>query len=377
MEKILKHIILPVLFGLILIFPLVNWNTGWLKDIGSSENRTLAKEPKFNLFDPNPYPTKFDSFFNDHFPLRNYFIAKLSEIKIMYLGISPLPEKVIIGKNGWMFMTMNDYETHIGRDTLSYVGIRQFTREIIRRSNFLKLRNCKYYYVIVPTKYSIYPEYLPGYFKLAKYYTLSDQIKDALSKAGIAVIDLRDELIKSKAGDLKGEDLFLKSDNHWNGMGGYAASCAIINRIRDDFSTVAPPLPLDSFDIYRRESMGGNLAHMINLQDKFIDKQVKLICKSRKVTYGIKKGYKIPPDFSAEFEIVKQCNAGSRLKAMIIRDSFGDEMIPVFSANFYQSIYIFDKWAYGLNEEIVNSEKPDIFIQMPIESLADNIWKNL
>jgi alginate O-acetyltransferase complex protein AlgJ len=377
LEKILKHIILPVVFALFLVLPIVNRYTGWPMDIENSENRALAEKPIFDLCDLEPFPVKFDSFFNDHFPLRNYSIAKLSEIKSIHFGISPLPDKVIIGKQGWLFMKVNDYETYMGRDTLSYIEIRRLAREILRRSNYLKALNCKYYYVLVPTKFSVYPEYLPGYFAMNKPHTLTDQIKEVFTKSGIAVIDLREELKKSKSELLNGEDLFLKSDNHWNGMGGYAASYAIINRLRQDFPVIQPPLPLDSFNIIREKSKGGNLATIINLRDKYTEKQVWLRCKSRAVSNGIKKGYTSPPDFSGEFELVKRCNADNKLKLLVIRDSFGDALVPVLSTAFHESVYVFDKWENGLNEDIVNTEKPDIFIQMPIESLADNIWKKL
>ena len=377
MEKAIKHIILPVIFALVLISPLINWYTGLMKDIECSENRALAIRPKFDINNPDPFPAQFDSFFNDHFPLRNYSIAKLSEVKSINFGISPLPDKVIIGKGGWLYMTMNDYKTYMGRDTLSYIDIHKLAREILRRANFLKTRNCKYYYVLVPTKFSVYPEYLPAYFSLNKPNTLTDQIKEVFTKVGINVIDLRYELIKAKSDLIKEGNLYMKSDNHWNGLGGYVAGCAIINRIRQDFPNIAEPLPLDSFNIIRKKSIGGNLATMLNLQLKFSETQVKLVCKSRKITIGIKKGYPIPSDFSDEFETVRQCKEGSKLKILVIRDSFGDAIVPVLSTSFQTSVYIFDKWEHGLNQEIVGTEKPDIFIQMPIESLAENIWKEI
>jgi hypothetical protein len=60
----------------------------------------------------------------------------------------------------------------------------------------------------------------------------------------------------------------------------------------------------------------------------------------------------------------------------MIHDSFGSTLIPFFNEHFSKSVYIFDGWQHAFNEEIVLNEKPDIYIQLVVESLLPNISKN-
>ena len=59
-------------------------------------------------------------------------------------------------------------------------------------------------------------------------------------------------------------------------------------------------------------------------------------------------------------------------KILVIRDSFGDQLIPFLKEPFSESVFIFDGWDYGLNKEIIETVKPDIVIFLGLETHIEN-----
>ena len=62
-------------------------------------------------------------------------------------------------------------------------------------------------------------------------------------------------------------------------------------------------------------------------------------------------------------------------KLLLIRHSLGFSLIPFLSEHFSESVYIFDGWHHESNKEIVLNEKPDIYIQLVLESYIPSIYK--
>ena len=61
---------------------------------------------------------------------------------------------------------------------------------------------------------------------------------------------------------------------------------------------------------------------------------------------------------------------------MMVRESFGKEVVPIFSKYFSESTYIFDAWQHKLNREIFDKETPDIYIQLVYEFVLPNLLRN-
>jgi len=80
--------------------------------------------------------------------------------------------------------------------------------------------------------------------------------------------------------------------------------------------------------------------------------------------------------YTAEYEIVYTITNDSLPTMLMIRDSFGKTIIPFLNEHFSKSVYIFDGWHHGFNEDIVLNEKPDIFIQLILESFIPNVYKH-
>lgn len=68
------------------------------------ENRQLAVMPEFRIAKLDPFPSQFDEYFTDHFPYRNQIIKEYSKFTGRVFNKSPLPKKVVIGNDGWLYM---------------------------------------------------------------------------------------------------------------------------------------------------------------------------------------------------------------------------------------------------------------------------------
>ena len=88
-------------------------------------------------------------------------------------------------------------------------------------------------------------------------------------------------------------------------------------------------------------------------------------------------GFTPPKYFSYpdNYEIVIVTNDKSLPKTLIIRDSYTNALMPFLSNSFSKSTYIWDSWKFKDNMEIVDSEKPDIVINIILEPFIVNIGK--
>jgi hypothetical protein len=280
-----------------------------------------------------------------------------------------MPEKVIVGKENWLFTVKDELDHYQAKNLLTSSQLESIYNEMIRRKNYLNQKKIHLYFVIAPSKYTIYPEYLPNFvYKLNKI-NRTDQVIEILNKAEIDVIDLRSSLIKAKDNQL----LYFKTDNHWNPYGGFLASSMIIERLKKDYPQINE-LSLNDYNVKQIAMKGGNAAHMLNLENKFDDVSYSFEpIKQVKAKEGKKKDYPLPPNFpyAWDHERVYETGNDSLPDILVIRDSFGNALIPFLSESFDHSVYIFDAWNYTLNEPIIQSENPDIMVYLIFESLWD------
>jgi alginate O-acetyltransferase complex protein AlgJ len=81
--------------------------------------------------------------------------------------------------------------------------------------------------------------------------------------------------------------------------------------------------------------------------------------------------------YTWEYENVREIKNSKQPRLLIISDSFGAALFPFLSENFSRTVKIFDAWQYKLNEDIVNSEKPDAVVLVIDEPILRNFIKNI
>lgn len=345
-------------------------------DIVNSENRIITENPHLDINHLDNYPEKYEKYFNDNFTLRNFFIKHYNAAVLKYLEKSPVPDKVIFGKNDWLFYGDYHLKTYRCSDHYTEEELIKIKNELLYRYNYLKQRNIKYYFVILPTKYSIYPEFVPD--NITKLYdkTSTDQLIDTFGKdSPFPIIDTRSALLKAKKHNIR---LFQKTDSHWNYAGAYFAYNMISEYLKKDFSEIKT-LELSEFKVDSSWQNGGDLSKILSMTETIQENMIKLnpkykttVIKGEINNYNSEKST-IPQEFQNVFINSKY----KKSTALIIHDSFTEYMIPFLSEDFHKSVFVLDRKGYGLNEDIIQNVNPDIFINIVLECHIKNILKNM
>ena len=373
--KSLKEILVPTTFLLILILPMVDSVFHFIPEVKNTENRAFSTMPKFELPLHDSFPGAFDECYSDNFDLRNQFLWFNSKLRFQLFSIPPVDGKAFIVRNGWMYLVKNEMDTYLGNNMADESKLTRYYDIFSYRKNFLDSIGCKYYVVFVPIKTSVYPEFLPLAKRKTVELTLTDQLVNLLDTVtGLTLIDLRSVFANSKGG----ERMYHKTHNHWNDYGAYVAYEAILNVISVDFPEVSP-YNISKFKIESVEINGMGLTRMMGIYDGIYEDNITCKPTFEKVSYeGQKRNYWVVPKFpyKSEYEMVFTTANNSLPKLLMIRDSFGTTLIPFLSEHFSESVYIFDGWGHRFNEKIVINEKPDIYIQLVLESFIPNVYKH-
>ncbi len=126
-------------------------------------------------------------------------------------------------------------------------------------------------YVMIPSKYSIYPGLADGYVGDGNAVTLYSQTKEALEGSNATVIDLTDAL-KGAAGDYP---LYYNTYSAWSEYAAFIGYTEVMNYIAQKYPAAAPR-PITDFDIKEVDALAGDLAYYIGLDseqfgEKFYD----------------------------------------------------------------------------------------------------------
>ena len=377
-HRFIKFYLSPILVLGLIYFVWAANVLSFTKDIESTENRKFAEKPQLNINNLDGFPKKYEKYYNDNFPMRNYLIQGYNNSIINYLGRSPLPEFVIFGKGDWMYYGEKHIKVYRGTEHYSKNEIEEIKKELLYRYEYLKKRGIKYYFVVLPTKYTIYPEFIPDNVTRLYNKTITDQLLEAFNgNAPFRLIDTRQALLDAKKHNVR---LFQKTDAHWNSAGAFFAYQKISEYLTKDFPDKIETRKFEDYSVDSLWEKGGDLTKLLGTYEKSKEMQIYLRENFKSEVYrGKESGYD-PKGFAAkdDYEIVcinpKQKN---KLKGLVIRDSFTGFMVQFLQEDFYKSTYIFDRWEYGLNEEIVENEKPDVFINIVVECHLKNLLAHL
>ena len=372
MQRYLKIIYLTMIlmFATMIALPIINKYLHVFNEIKSNENRTKQKPPQLSFLQIDSLPLKYENYFNDNFNLRDNFVMLHNRLEYYLFDDSPIKE-VIIGKNGW-FYDADNIENYQGTNCFSTLELNQLKTEITNRVFWANKHNIKYFIAIVPTKMNVYPENLPPRIAKLSEQNMYQQFVSLNNDSTINIIDVRKNLLNHKNAT---QNLYQKTDGHWNDLGAYYGYQEIMNFISKNYY-YEKPLPLDDFAISIDKRKAGTLASIMNIENNLSENFILL----RKITPttahdGIKRNYPKPKTIDeSDFQTVK-VNENKKLKCLIIRDSFTLLMMKYFQENFKEVIFIHGEWKGEMHEEIILKEKPDIIINIMLETKLTNLIK--
>jgi hypothetical protein len=283
-----------VVFLSILCFPLLNEKFKLIKDLPNTENRRLARKPKLTENNYDVFPMKYEKYYNDHFSIRSYMLRYFNLYNIDVLQKSPLPDKLVIGKDGWLFMNETYMDAYTGKDSLTAQELEAFKQELEYRNEYLKQRNCKFYVMISPSKATVYNDLLPSsVYKITKQ-SWGEALLSYLQKnSSVKTINVFDEL-KSNAHK---KQLYYKTDTHYSGWGGLYAANEFLKKINTDYADIIP-FDINEFDENKTPKIKGNISDLLGNIKNFDDYVYELTPKKGIVAHTVNNiGYPCVDDF--------------------------------------------------------------------------------
>ncbi len=374
MKKIYPYI-LSIGFLVFLVFPQIASILKIFPEKTGDENRELSEKPSIDYKHLDTYPNKYDAWYNDHFGLRSVGLKAYNDFSYFFLKRSPDPKSAILGKEGWLFQG-RDIDIYKGTKRLTTDELERLEVEFKKRWEFLNNHNCKFIFVVIPTKKIIYPEYLPdGYFQYSKR-TMTDQFIEMLkTKTKVDVIDLRPVILNAKKNH---PVLYHKMDNHWNDYATFYAYKAITDHI----TTFADLGHIHSLEEYTPDTTtyyGGSIAKMLGVQDSLIDYRLKLKPKFKSGETRLPQKYSAPERFAypGSYERRYTTENDSLPRLMMVNDSFGEYFHKFLPEHFSYSIFLFDSWEFKLHPKKIINEKPDVYVLATFEGFIPNILDNI
>jgi alginate O-acetyltransferase complex protein AlgJ len=335
------------------------------KEWSDIEKRALASSPQIptDFKTLLQFPKRFEAYYNDHFGFREKLIKRYHREMRKRFGQTGVPN-VIAGKDGWYFYGGDDLLNDLrGLTPLTDQQIISFKENLVGKRDWLAKRGIHYLFVIAPDKQTIYPEYLPDYFRKAKGITRLEQLTKYLKKnSDVEILDLRPELFNAKP---KGR-LYDKTDTHWNGYGAFVGYRKMMHKISQWF-----PKEQFKFDFYFHDTMGerpgGDLSQMLGLHETIMEmvpvlKERHFCAQPMKLNLEIRNFYKRKG--TAAF--MKGCK-DANLRAVVFMDSFFTGLQPFFSENFQQVVYLWQYYDQETVERLIDYFHPHIIIEERVE----------
>lgn len=290
------------------------------------------------------------------------------------VGISVVPNKVLIGKDGFLFLG-NEYANTLvakrdGVNATNASVIASLHDSMHEWKKYLESQGVKHFVVTVgPDKDTIYSDYLPAWTK----HSDASIAKKIIHDNGDIYIDTLSALESER--DKSSIPLYFYTDTHWNHYGASIVFNMLRNVIKDNDLEWQKIFSERDFSVGKGPS--GDLAYFLRT-DKI--NEIKVDIKSdhinnlniRRVDYETGKEISYERMISVEAPTVPTLiisdNALSNKKVLWLRDSFGNAMSPFMSREFKEILQIHHgRVTPRMMKQMVQSFRPDYVIITVVE----------
>jgi len=351
--------------------------------VGTDGETDKAAFPlSINAMPLDKVPMAIEKWFDQSFGFRQQFILLNSYCKYMLLNVAPRSEKVVVGKNGWLFLGNSHdkiIDQHLGRCPASDDDLERIARNEKIRRDWLRRRGISYLSVVAPDKHSIYDEYLPSWRRLTHDRSNTAKITATIKNAGVRNLTLNDAIASKKKE--YGPYLYRKTDTHWSALGAYFAYEEVVAALAE----IVGPLKRYSMTSWRivPAGAGGDLAGMMGLGAHLpdhvavLDYQPAFAGLRVRQFSGDVKGY-APTNSPSDFQdaMVTNHKALNDLSILCLRDSFFAQLATLFSQTFSRVAYTHYGREYaGMIDQLLLDVKPDVVLFERVERVL--LWNAL
>lgn len=334
--------------------------TGYENTFSVTERRDPTPFPGWprTAVDLKVFPDKFESFVNDNFGLRSQLVMANNYARFL-IGVSG-SKNVLVGKDGWLFLGAdNVVENYRGINEPKAKSIDLWFDTMNRRNDFLSRHGIRFLVVIVPDKHTIYPEYMPRHItRSGKPSALDTLLALAPSRApNLEILDLKPVLLRYKAQ----YRLYHKTDSHWNGIGAFYGSQAIVGTLQAEFTALEIPRPQD-FDIVERQTAGLGNARMLGIAN--MTSEHGLFLRNRGESRVLDR--KTLDDRRPLSTQIITTDIREAPTIFILGDSFLQGPLDYLEQAFSKTVVV-DRRGRGFDREFILEEDPDIVIFETVE----------
>lgn len=318
--KVFKIIFIN-LFLIIIALPLVGLM--WYEEPEVTENKVLASQPevivdnKLNL----KYFSDLEAYFSDHFAYRQELVTTNAIIK-SYVFAESSEDLAIVGKDGWLYLSVS-LEDYQGTNVASSRGLNNMAKTLSLMQEYVESLGGEFVFACAPNKNTLYPEYMPYYYRVFDEYSNLDLLTTKLNSYNINYVDLQ--------GMFENEDeiLYHKGDSHWNNKGAAMVQDAILDKISADHIDFSD-LEYTTYDTFE-----GDIDKILYPLDRHTEVEYDY---SRYFAYEYITPLTDTP--IVEQPIVETTNNNpSRGNLLCFRDSFGNSLLPFMANEFNYSCF--------------------------------------
>lgn len=328
------------------------------------ENRLPAPWPPRPLDLPalGHFPERFEEAFGDRFGLRDVMIAGAQVLKLFVFAHEPSPT-MVVGTEGWLYFGADDsVRVRRGIVPLEHAELEHWRRGLEDRRDWLRDRGIEYVFALAPNKDTIYPDCYPRALSQVAPTRLEQLEAHMRSRSDVRIVDLRPALLAEREHDRDDSFAYHRLGSHWTDRGARAAAEAILRELAVPFPAMAP-LPRDAFEEFELPA---------SASDTFGD-QMYIGGLLHQRVVGVRPREPVPLTFEREPErgqiSVASTGDPSLPRVVFMHDSFGPAILPFLAARAQRVRAL---WEHGFSKEVVESEKPDVVVQLLTERML--VW---
>lgn len=308
---------------------------------------------------------------DNNFGLRRVLVRWQQILDIRVLKSSMPSSRVFVGEDDWLYLAqenplVNVMDQYRAVRLLTKAELDGWVKIFTARRDWLAGQGIRYMVTVAPNKVTIYPEHVPPRFNRAREAGRLDQMVQALTAAGIDVVDLRASVFEAK----KSYRSYYRTDSHWTPYGAFFAYRQLIESVRRHFPAVPASQTIEDYTVAEKPGFQGALTSMIAMPDFYPEDVVLMIPRRPRFAEEVK-GEELKLNYYQPQTIFEHPDKGLP-RAFFIRDSFLFELIPYLSEHFSRMflqwpVPTFDKYVRDFDTDAIQREKPDIVIDEFIE----------
>jgi len=351
------------IFVVLIWLPLLSDQLPIEPGLPDTEKRPLAPKPLARMHSAERFPAQYTKYFGDHFGFRKLLFRWNSLFYNYVLRTSPLPDNVVYGKDGHLFLLREGVvDQYRGLPIFDAAELDKICERLEHRRKWLADQGISYYLTVAPMASSIYPDKLPERLAPLAGHTggLDQLIAHLKARTGVQFIDMRGPLREARTV----RDPYYTTDIHWNPWGAYVGYSTLMERIAMDHPEVGLPCQADDYIVEPDTNDQGDLALQLAINDKLTRVTYMMVPKEGFRAHDLPEE-ELPASGFFKFKpVFKQGPDPEAPRLLMFRDSFAVYLIPYMSEHFSRSVYV---WSPVFIPDIVTKEKPDIVVQELLE----------